>query len=164
MSRSFFFSRWLIDFIGAVSPGDSKWHKNKLNQIGALQKQNLIKEIEIEHEIELLKIKFSEELNRAKEKELRITHDYKEFLDNIDEMKLHIVETFPDMPKALALLIHQHAKQLIDDMWNHPNEQEQTVYRAKLAQFLKVVFDDTTEVITENEKPKIPKRTLELIR
>lgn len=132
--------------------------------MGALQRQHRIKEVEIEHEIELLKIKFSEELNRAKAKEARITDDYKEFLDNIDEMKSHIVETFPEMPKALALLIHQHAKQLIDDMWNHPNEQEQTVCRAKLAHFLKVVFDDTTEVIAADEKPKIPKRTLELIR
>ena len=74
------------------------------------------------------------------------------------------IETFPEMPKVLALVIHQHAKALIDSMWRNSDEHAQSLGRAKLAQFLNVVFDDTTQVLLEEDSPKIPVRTLELIR
>lgn len=163
MIKSLLFSGWLIKFIRTVDPEDSEWHRNKLNEIAALKKLKRINEARIEHDLEKLKIQFTEELARTREKEIRITQDYKEFLDTIDELKMQIVEAFPDMPKALALLIHQHAKRLIDDLWNNPDAQAQKLYRAKLAEFLKVVFDDTSQTVFEDKKPRIPERTLKLI-
>ncbi|MGH8474472.1 MAG: hypothetical protein ACRER2_01655 [Methylococcales bacterium] len=164
MNKSLVFSRRLMKLISVVHPGDAEWHRNKLDELTTLEKQKRIKDAQIDHDLELLKIQFSEEIKRIREKETRITQDYKEFLDNIDEMKMQIVEAFPDMPKALALLIHQHAKRLIDELWNNPDEQTQKLYRAKLAEFLRVVFDDTTQTIVEDKKPRIPERTLALIR
>jgi hypothetical protein len=163
MIKSSLFSGGLVRFIRAVNPEDTEWHRNKLNEIAALKKLKRINDARIEQDLERLKIQFTEELARTREKETRITQDYKEFLDTIDEMKMHIVEAFPDMPKALALLIHQHAKRLIDDMWNNPDEQAQKLYRAKLAEFLKVVFDDTSRTVFEDKKPRIPEKTLKLI-
>ncbi|MGH8549649.1 MAG: hypothetical protein ACRERU_13815 [Methylococcales bacterium] len=163
MIKSLLFSGWLLHFIRTVNPEDTEWHRNKLNEIAALKRQKRINEARIEQDLERLKIQFTQELVRARERETRITQDYKEFLDTIDEMKMQIVETFPDMPKALALLIHQHAKRLIDELWNNPDEQAQKLYRAKLAEFLKVVFDDTSQTVFEDKKPRIPERTLKLI-
>ena len=152
-----------MQFIRTVNPDDTEWHRQKLNEMSSLKKQNRVNDAQIEHELAILKIQFSQELERTRERETRITQDYREFLENIDDMKSQIVEAFPDMPKALALLIHQHAKQLIDDMWNNPDERAQNLYRAKLTEFLKVVFDDTSQSALEEHKPKIPERTLKLI-
>ncbi|MCI0733338.1 MAG: hypothetical protein L0Y38_05900 [Methylococcaceae bacterium] len=163
MIKSVHFSAWLIRLIRTVDPEDTEWHRNKINEIAALKKQKRINDAQIEQDLEMLKIQFTEELARTREKETRITQDYKEFLDTIDDMKMQIVETFPEMPKALALLIHQHAKRLIDDMWNNSDERAQQMYRAKLAEFLKVVFDDTSQTVFEDNKPRIPERTLKLI-
>lgn len=164
MARSLVFSAWLMKSIRAVSPEDQEWQRKKLDEIASLMKQRRINDARIEQDLEILKIRFREDLERTRERETRITQDYKEFLDTIDEMKMQIVEAFPDMPKALALLIHQHAKRLIDELWNNPDEQMQKLYRAKLAEFLKVVFDDTSQTIFDDEKPRIPERTLQLIR
>ncbi|MCI0668466.1 MAG: hypothetical protein L0Y43_10480 [Methylococcaceae bacterium] len=163
MIKSVHFSAWLMRLIRTVDPEDTEWHRNKINEIAALKKQKRINDAQIEQDLEMLKIQFTEELARTREKETRITQDYKEFLDTIDDMKMQIVETFPEMPKALALLIHQHAKRLIDDMWNNSDERAQQMYRAKLAEFLKVVFDDTSQTVFEDNKPRIPERTLKLI-
>jgi phosphoglycolate phosphatase-like HAD superfamily hydrolase len=154
----------LLRFIRTVNPDDTEWYRNKLNEIAARKKLKRFADAQIQHDLEMLKIHFAAELERTREKEARITQDYKEFLDNIDDMKKQIVDAFPEMPKALALLIHQHAKRLIDDMWNDPDEHAQKIYRAKLAEFLKVVFDDTTQTLIDDEKPRIPERTLALLR
>jgi phosphoglycolate phosphatase-like HAD superfamily hydrolase len=164
MIKSLNFSGWLIQFIRTVNPDDAEWHRNKLNEIAARKRQKRVNDVQIEHDLELLKIQFAAELERTREREIRITQDYKEFLDNIDDMKMQIVEAFPDMPKALALLIHQHAKRLIDAMWNNPDEQTQKLYRTKLAEFLKVVFDDTTQTLLQDKKPRIPEKTLALLQ
>ncbi|WP_174626296.1 hypothetical protein [Candidatus Methylobacter favarea] len=115
---------------------------------------------QIAYELELMKIRFSEQLLRTKARETSTTQDYKEFLDMIDEMKAQIIEAYPDMPKVMALVIHQHAKRLIDDIWNSPDEQLQSQCRVKLAQFIKVVYDDTAAVLVNEQHAKIPTRTL----
>lgn len=158
------FPHWLNEFIISVQGYDTETHQAKLKAIADLRKQKLVYEEEIEHEINLLKIKFTEEITRSKEREARITKDYKEFLDQIDEMKGQIIETFPDMPKALALIIHQHAKSLIDGMWQNSDDHAKSIGRAKLADFLNVVFDDTTQVLLDQDSPKIPVKTLQLIK
>ncbi|MGR9105569.1 MAG: hypothetical protein ACU843_01445 [Gammaproteobacteria bacterium] len=163
MIKSLLFSGWLLQFIRKVDPASSEWHRQKLDQMTAFKQQKRIHDAQLEHDLAMLKIRFSEEVERTRERESRITQDYKEFLDSIDDMKMQIVEAFPDMPKALALLIHQHAKRLIDDMWNNPDESAQKLYQAKLAEFLKVVFDDTSDTVFETQKPRIPERTLKLI-
>ena len=112
-------------------------------------------------QLKILEIQFNEQLQRVQERESRTTHDYHEFLDNIDEMKEQIVESFPDMPKVMALIIHQHAKQLVDKMWNDCNEQDQVLFQAELTSFLGLIFDDTTRVLVDSTMVKIPSKTLE---
>ena len=157
------FAHWLAELICMVKGAGVEEQKARLAWISELRREKALHKAEIAHELELLRIKFAEETAQAKEREARITQDYKEFLDKIDEMKGHIGEAFPDMPKALALVIHHHAKQLIDEMWRYSDASDQDLCRAKLAQFLTVVFDDTTEALLHEEKPKIPQRTLKLI-
>ena len=164
MSMPIKFPNWLLDFMDTVDGADTEQQKARLKAIAELRGQKAIYEAEMAHELELLKIKFAEEINRAEEREARITVDYKEFLDKIDEMKGQITETFPDMPKAFALLIHQHAKGLIDSMWRNSDMRSQSLGRKKLARFSSVVLDDTTQVLMNEDSPKIPIKTLKLIQ
>jgi len=164
MSMSLKFPNWLLEFMDTVDGADTEQQKARIKAITELRGQKAIYEAEMAHELELLKIKFTEELNRAEEREVRITADYKEFLDKIDEMKGQITETFPDMPTAFALIIHQHAKGLIDSMWRNSDMRSQSLGRKKLARFLSVVLDDTTQVLMNKDIPKIPIKTLKLIQ
>ena len=157
-----FFHR-LADFFTFPFGRDIESRKKLNREKAELKQQKEVDNATITYEIEMLKVKFSEQLLRVKEREARTTQDYKEFLDMIDEMKVQIVEAYPDMPKVMALVIHQHAKRLIDDMWNNPDAQMQSQCRARLSQFIKIVYDDTAEVLLAGDRSKLPNKTLDQI-
>ncbi|NOT13434.1 MAG: hypothetical protein HOP23_16685 [Methylococcaceae bacterium] len=157
---SFQIFRTLLDSIKLALGRDYETRKKSLRENTLLKQQKAMDNAQISYELEALKIKFSEQLQRIKAREARTTLDYKEFLEMIDEMKVQIIEAYPDMPKVMALVIHQHAKRLIDDIWNNPDEQMQSQCRAKLSQFIQVVYDDTTAVLFDNQHSKIPSKTL----
>jgi hypothetical protein len=157
---SFQFFRKLLDSFKLALGRDYETRKKSLRESALLKQQKSIDNAQIAYELEAMRIKFSEQLSRIKAREARTTLDYKEFLDMIDEMKMQIIEAYPDMPKVMALVIHQHAKRLIDDIWNNPDEQMQSQCRAKLAQFIEIVYDDTTAVLIDEQRSKIPSRTL----
>lgn len=154
------FLRSFFEFLRFSTGRDFESRKQRNRELNELKKQREIDNANTGYELDVMKIKFSEQLIRLQEREVRTTRDYKEFLDMIDEMKLQIVAAYPDMPKVMALVIHQHAKQLIDDMWNNPDEKMQQQCRAKLTQFIKVVSADTAQVITSPNNAKIPAKTL----
>ncbi|MDD5580207.1 MAG: hypothetical protein PHY16_13115 [Methylobacter sp.] len=156
----FQFARKFIDFINLALGRNFEARKKSLRENAQLKQQKAMDNARIAYELELMKIKFSEQLLRTKARETRTTQDYKEFLDMIDEMKGQIIEPYPDMPKVMALVIHQHAKRLIDDIWNNPDEHMQSQCRAKLTQFIKVVYDDTAAVLGNEQRSKIPSKTL----
>jgi hypothetical protein len=161
MSLNFF--RKLTEFFSFPWGRDIEARKRINREKAELRRQKEVENTTIDYELEMLKIKLSEQLLRVKERESRTTQDYKEFLDMIDEMKVQIVEAYPDMPKVMALVIHQHAKRLIDEMWNNPDEQMQHQCRARLSKFIQIVYDDTAEVLLAGDRSKLPSKTLDQI-
>ena len=157
------FFRGLTDFFSFPFGRDIETRKKWNREKAELRQQKEVDNAKIEYDIEMLRVKLSEQLIRVKAREARTTQDYKEFLDMIDEMKVQIVEAYPDMPKVMALVIHQHAKQLIDDMWNNPDEQMQNQCRARLSQFIKIVYDDTAGVLLAGDHSKLPNKTIDQI-
>lgn len=161
MSTAFDLACLVLDFITTLRSGDIEWRQRKLQEISELKKQSRIYDIQVEHEINSIKVKFSEEIIRIKEKETRITQDYKDFLNSIDEMKEKIIDTFTDMPKPMAYIIHNHARQLIDNMWNNSDDNVQKMCQARLAEFFMIVYDDTSKALIG--QGKLPAKTLQLI-
>jgi hypothetical protein len=157
---AFQFFRTFLHYIKLALGRDFETRKKSQQENALLKQQKAMDNAQITYELEAMKIKFSEKLQRIKAREARTTLDYKEFLDMIDEMKVQIIEAYPDMPKVMALVIHQHAKRLIDDIWNNPDEHMQSQCRAKLSQFIQVVYDDTSTVLFDNQRSKIPSKTL----
>lgn len=160
---SFQFFRKFSDIFSFTLGRDFEARKKSLREQAQLKQQKAMANEQIAYELEAMRIKFSEQLLRIKAREARTTLDYREFLDMIDEMKGQIIEAYPDMPKVMALVIHQHAKRLIDDIWNHPDEQMQSQCRARLAQFIEIVYDDTTAVLIDEQRSKLPSKTLHQI-
>jgi hypothetical protein len=165
LSAAYDLARLIIDFVGTLRVGgDVESQMKRLQEIAELKKTKQRLNAEIEQELNILKIKFNEELVRVREKETRDTRDYKEFLDSIDEMKIKIIQTFPDMPKPTAYVIHHHAKQLLDEIWRNSDERTRQIDCVKLADFLAVVYDDTTQLMLGESTVKFPKKTIEFIR
>ncbi len=167
MSNQFQFAQWLSGVIDILGGSNIEARKERMQALAEYRKQQQVCDLQTEQELKILEIQFTEQLLRVEERESRITQDYSEFLDNIDEMKEQIVTSFPDMPKVMALVIHQHAKQLVDRMWNdndHNNAQDQSIFQAQLASFLGLVFDDTTRILVDHSTVKIPSKTLEHIQ
>lgn len=161
MSSNLF--RKFFDYLKHAFGRDKSARRQTILENAELKQLKQVKRVEIGHEVELSKIKFAEQLNRIREREAQTTRDYKEFLEMIDEMKSQIVEAYPEMPKVMALIIHQHAKQLIDEMWNNPNEEFQNQCRVRLTRFVQVVYDDTTLGLMTGHPRKTPENTLNFI-
>jgi len=164
MSAAYELARFVIDFVSVVKRGDIEWQKQKLEEISELKRQKKLHEANLEHELNMLKVKFCEEIKRKQEEECRITNDYRDFLDSIDEMKQKMLETFSDMPKPMVYIIHHHAKHLIDDIWKSPDERSQALSRSRFADFLTAVYDDTSKALIGQERLKLPAATLKLIK
>ena len=164
MSRQFQFAQWLSNVIDNFAGHDIAARQKRMQALADFKKQKQMSNLQVQHELNMLEIKFAEQLQRVQERESRITQDYREFLDQIDEMKIQIVEAFPDMPKVMALVIHQHAKHLVDKMWNDSSDKDHSLFQAELTAFLGMVLDDTTRVLIDNDRAKIPSKTLQHIQ
>lgn len=165
ISAAYDLARFVIEFVSVVKRGDVEWQKQKLEEITELRRHKRIHEANLDHELNMLKVKFAEEIKREQEKESRITNDYRDFLDSIDEMKKKMLETFSDMPKPMVFIIHHHAKHLIDDIWKSPDDRSQALSRSRFADFLTAVYDDTSKALVGgNQQFKLPAATLKLIK
>jgi broad specificity phosphatase PhoE len=140
-----------------------EWQKQKLKEMAELRKLRRTYEAETKHEFELLSIEFSEEIKRAQERESSLTRDYKDFLGQIDDMKQKVIQTFPDMPTPIALIIHNHAKRLLDNMWRSSDEHMKELYTIKLAQFMMLVYDDTEKILINKDHRKFPTKTMQML-
>lgn len=157
-------ARFVIDFISVVKRGDVEWQQKQLDELAELKKRKKIHQARLEHELNLLQVKFKEEIARKQEEERRITNDYKDFLDSIDEMKKKMLDTFEDMPKPMVYVIHHHAKHMIDEIWKNQDEHAQAISRVRFAEFLTAVYRDTTNAMLKEDAMKMPTETLKYIR
>ncbi len=155
--------RYIFNYLRQALGRDKAARRQSILDKAELKQLKEVKRAQIEHEVELSKIKFAEQLNRVREREAQTTRDYKEFLEMIDDMKIQIVEAYPEMPKVMALIIHQHAKRLIDEMWNNPSDELQNQCRIRLTRFIKVVYDDTAQGLLTGDSGKTPEKTLNYI-
>ena len=157
-------ARIVIDFISVVKRGDVEWQQKQLDELAELKKRKKIHQAQLEHELDLLQVRFKEEIIRKQEEEHRITNDYKDFLDSIDEMKKKMLETFTDMPKPMVYVIHHHAKHMIDEIWKNHDEHAQTISRVRFTEFLTAVYRDTKNAMLNEESMKMPTETLKYIK
>jgi hypothetical protein len=164
MTDAYELARLVVDFVSNLRPGDHEWQKKRLAHIAELKKMKKSLDATIEHELEMLKIKFGQELIRERENQSRITRDYKEFLDSLDEMKERVKQTFVNMPPPMVFIIHNHARELLDDCWRNSDERAREICKTRLTDLMLIVYEDAQQAMIDKSDIKIPKKTLELIR
>jgi hypothetical protein len=164
MSPGYELARFVLEFIFALKgAGNVEWQKRQLAEIAVLKRQRAIQDAKLEHELNMLRVRFDAEITREREKEASDTRDYLQFLATIDEMKQKMLKTFSDMPPPMVHIIHHHAKQLIDRMWKANDEVSKRLCEAKFAGFLMAVFEDSRQALITAGGEKLPTKTLKLI-
>ena len=164
MTAAYELARICVDFVTMLKPGDHEWQERKLRQIAEVKRLKKTLDLETTHELDLLKIKFEEELEREKENQMRITRDYKEFLDSLDEMKETIRAAFKRIPPPMVYVIHNHARDLLDGSWRNADTKTRELCKSQLADFMLVVFEDAEQAMLESSDDQFPTKTLGLIR
>lgn len=164
MTAAYELARLCVDFVTMLKPGDYEWQERKLRQISEIKKLKKTLDLEMTHDLDMLRIRFEEELTREKENQIRITRDYKEFLDSLDEMKNTIKDTFKRIPPPMVYVIHNHARDLLDGSWHNSDSKAREICKSRLADFMLVVFEDAEQAMLESSEEEFPTKTLSLIK
>jgi hypothetical protein len=154
---------FLTTFINAIRSENLEWRRRKADEIAGLRKKHRLLDMELEHELAKREIELREEIKRIEMQEQSVTRDYKEFLHEIDQLKGRIITTFTNMPKPMALLIHHHAKQMLNEMWQADDLNERLAHEQKLLNFMSVIYDDTLRLSYEGELARLPMKTIEFM-
>ncbi len=152
-----------------------RWQQDKQDEIQtlkntkALEKQSLQAElkkrqVQFEHELAKMKQCHGTDLTMLRAQSEQQLRDYKQYLDSIDQLKTLIQDSYSHLPSAVSLLIHHHAKQMLNLMWECEDFQEKLGHEAKLIELMTAVHQDTLDLPKVNDKQQFPKRTLRLIK
>ncbi len=168
---------FFITLFNSVKSENLRWQQDKQDEIQALkntkalEKQSLQAElkkrqVQFEHELAKMKQHYGTDLSMLKAQSEQQLHDYKQYLDSIDQLKTLIQDSYSHLPSAVSLMIHHHAKQMLNQMWECENIQEKLSYEARLIELMTAVHQDTLDLPSEinSDKQQFPKRTLRLIK
>lgn len=142
VSYAYELAKFALDFIGTLRSSDPEWQRERLEEIAALKKRKEILRAELRHELNLLAEQHRAALSREQLKQVRITEDYKQFLDSIDDMKAHILSTFTEMPRPLAFIIHHKAREMLDVAWHEADDRSRRLGCARLTKMMELVYQD----------------------
>jgi len=153
-----------------------RWQQDKQDKIQtlkntkALEKQSLQAELkkrqaQFQHELAKMKQHHETDLSMLKAQSKQQLRDYEQYLDSIDQLKTLIQDSYLHLPSAVSLMIHHHAKLMLNQMWECEDFQEKLGHEAKLIELMTAVHEDTLDLPSEvNDKQQFPKRTLRLIK
>jgi hypothetical protein len=173
MSAMYELAALTLDFLGDLQP-TSEWYKQKLEELADAQKKAMIakasaKRTELlakaqrEHELALLKVRLSADIELKRFQEKLLVRDYTEFRNSLEELKQKLLATFPDIPKPLIYSIYHHAKCLLDATLNAPDEASHAKSLSRFAEFLIAVYKDTENALLSDQEPQFLVETLHLI-
>ena len=125
-----------------------------------LKKQQLA----LEHELALLRTQQKAELTMLKIKSRQDIKDYREYLESLDHLKLAIANKYRELPEAMAFMIHHHAKQLLNRIWESEDIQQKIDREMQLIEFMASINDDIRAAPESGGDDLLPLKTLELLK
>lgn len=142
---------------------DPECHQKKVQQLMQIEREHRIQDVQILNEINILKEVHSHEIRRVRIRQEQITADYKEFMESIADMKSKISAKFPALPRPMVLLIHYHASQMVDGLWQQSDERLRNVSKENLGKFLTLVYEDSVQAVADESNAALPMRVLETV-
>ena len=129
----------------------------------ALEAELKKKNVQLEHEVNMLKTKQHTELAMYKIKCQQDIKDYKQYLKALDLLKSSIQASYTHLPEAVAFTIHHHAKFLLNKMWETEDFEQKMRYEMQLIQFMSTVHEDSRRYLEGQTAEMLPEKTLKLI-
>ncbi len=129
----------------------------------ALRDKLIKQQLALEHELALLRTKHKTELEMLKIKSRQDIKDYREYLDSLDQLKLAIADKYSHLPEALSFMIHHHAKQLLNQMWESDDLQQKIDSELQLIRFMTSINEDIHSVPDNGEHELLPLKTLQML-
>lgn len=121
------------------------------------------KNVQLAHEIELLKTRQQAELSMLKTRCKEDVKDYQQYLDSLNHLKLAIQTSYAHLPDAIAHTIHHHAKSLLNAMWETENLAEKIKLETQLIKFMATVHDEAHQFRIGSLSGGLPENTLRLM-
>jgi len=140
------------------------WRQAYQDDLVELRKDKVVAERELRQSLTLLETRFAEERRRLEIQEDHNTRNFSEFLDSIDEIKANLLAYYPDMPKALAVMIHHHTAELLKEAWHSPSARERLKRQNRFTDLMLAITEDLAALGREGEGQALPERTLACIR
>jgi hypothetical protein len=131
--------------------------KNELT--ATLTKNN----VQLAHEIELLKIRQASELAMLKSRSQEDIKDYQHYLTALALLKKDIQSNFAHLPEAMALTLHHHSKTLLNNMWEATDFEEKLRLENQLIQFMSTAYEDGALLRSGKQTNGVPENTLRLL-
>ncbi|EGV28404.1 hypothetical protein ThidrDRAFT_3769 [Thiorhodococcus drewsii AZ1] len=153
MAGGYEIASFVVDVITAFKGNDLAWKKQACDDLLELKRKKQLGEQEIAHAIDLIKARHKGELEMEQERQKRRLKDYKDFLDSLDEMKRELIDNFSDMPKPMVLLIYNHGKQILDNMYKKENK---NAHEGRFANFMITYFNDCQNAKQRGTENRLP--------
>jgi hypothetical protein len=164
----------LVNLFHSIKDENLQWQQNnqaqqtRLKQARVLAENELAAElkkrsVQLEHDITLLKTQHAAELSMFKTKCEQDIKDFKHYLKSLDQLKLSIQSSYPQLPEAVAFTIHHHAKYLLHKMWEADDYEQKMLYEIQLIKFMTTVHEDASLYPKGDAAGHLPENTLRLI-
>jgi hypothetical protein len=151
-----------------------KWRAETQTQRLQLQQQQLLSEhdlasqlkirnVQLEHELSLLKTTHQAQLSMLKTKHQQDINDYKQYLASLEQLKIAIQTNYTHLPAVIAFTIHHHAKQLLNAMWDAQSIDEKIQHELRLIRFMSTVQEDAQRLSSGGSPGQLPEKTLRLL-
>jgi len=154
-------AEFLAKLINTLQEESLKWQEQNQADLLMLNKEEIIAAEKIRQELLRMKAQFEGELERLQILETYRNEMFKDFLDSIDESKRQFIEHYPNMSRAMAIMICNHATELLSEAFNNSNIHERQKKESMYLQFMTCVCEELTETV---ENKSLPERTLELLK
>jgi len=157
-------AKFLITFFNTLKTESREWEKQHQPEILELKRNKIISELQLKHDIEEQEIRFKSRIQEVEMDEANNTQNFQKFLISLDEIRTEIIENYPQMPKALALLIYNHATTLLKEAWHNPDNLKKIVSHRKFVELTKTLTIEMANITDTNGNRKLlPEKTIDLI-
>jgi len=170
-------AHWLnrvLDFWRDQRDEHLNWQSVRQQDVAALRKANALAEQaliaqlkkqaqQLAHELAITQVRHQNQLAMVKTQCKQDLKDYQHYLQSLDKLKDSLRVSYAHLPEAVAFTIHHHAKQILNRMWDEPNEQEKLKLEIQLIQFMTAVHEDSQTSLKTDQRHGVPQKTLAMI-
>lgn len=164
----------LLDIVHSLKDDHMQWRQANQDNLAQLKhndrlhKQNLKAQLEkrriqIDHEIASIKAANQVDLTMLKIKHKQDLKDYKQYLNSLEELKSSIQKSYPHLPTPMAYTIHNHAKELLNLMWEENDLQNKRTLEMELIQYMHTLYEDAQQYLNDRQPATLPTATMRLL-